>query len=196
MVGYCRTSKGSQNNGIEVQKEALEKYNVDFMFIEQVSGRKEDRKELAKALDILEKGDTLICYKIDRLGRSTKQLINIMSDLKEKGVNVIFIKENIDTATAYGQLVFTILSAIAELEASFISERTKEGLSIVKSKGKRLGNKPLSQKVEDKIIEKLRQDNLTQKQIALQCNVSIRTVQNVKKRNKDKIFEDNCSNRN
>lgn len=91
-IGYIRTSKNSQNLGVEVQKEALIRYKIDVFFIEQVSGRKENRKELDKALRELEKGDTLIIYKIDRLGRSTKQLVNIMSELQERGINLISIK--------------------------------------------------------------------------------------------------------
>ena len=86
-IGYIRTSKNSQNLGVEVQKEALIRYKIDVFFIEQVSGRKENRKELDKALRELEKGDTLIIYKIDRLGRSPKQLVNIMSELQERGIN-------------------------------------------------------------------------------------------------------------
>lgn len=129
-IGYIRTSKNNQNLGVEVQKEALIRYNIDSYFIEQISGRKENRKELNKALESLEKGDTLVVYKIDRLGRSTKQLVNIMSELQEKGINLISIKENIDTSTPMGKVIFTILSAIAELEADYISERTKEALAL------------------------------------------------------------------
>lgn len=182
-IGYIRTSKGSQNNGIEVQQQALERYNLDKIFIEQISGRKENRAELDKALHLLEAGDSLVCYKIDRLGRSTKQLINIMSNLKEKKINVVFIKENIDTSTSYGQLVFTILSAVAELEADYISERTKEALQLLKSQGKKLGNKGLDTFIENFICEKLIEGKLTRKQIALQSGVSEKTIYNVKKRN-------------
>ncbi|HAP3815552.1 TPA: recombinase family protein, partial [Enterococcus faecalis] len=144
-VGYIRTSKNNQNLGVEVQKEAFNHYEIDSYFIEQISGRKENRKELNRALDILEAGDTLIIYKIDRLGRSTKQLVNIMSELQEKGINLISIKENIDTSTPMGKVIFTILSAIAELEADYISERTKEALAILKENGVQLGNKGLDE---------------------------------------------------
>ncbi|MDT2125650.1 recombinase family protein, partial [Enterococcus faecalis] len=129
IIGYIRTSKNNQNLGVEVQKEALNRYAIDSFFVEQVSGRKENRKELNKVLKVLEQGDTLVIYKIDRLGRSTKQLVNIMSELQERGINLISIKENIDTSTSMGKVIFTILSAIAELEADYISERTKEALA-------------------------------------------------------------------
>ena len=181
-IGYIRTSKNSQNLGIEVQKEALDRYPIDELFVEQVSGRKENRLELLKVLDILEEEDTLVVYKIDRLGRSTKQLVNVMADLKERGVNVIFIKENIDTSTSVGQMIFTIMASIAELEASFISERTREALAILKSKGVKLGNRGLDEDKISQIIYLYKNTNLTQQQIAEKCEVCLKTVYNIKKR--------------
>ena len=182
IVGYIRTSKNSQNLGIEVQKEALARYKMDKLYVEQISGRKENRVELNKALESLNEGDTLIVYKIDRLGRSTKQLINIVSDLKERGVIIIFIKENIDTSTSMGQMLFTIMASIAELEASFISERTKEALSILKANGVKLGNKGLDEETIAEIAYLYQNTNLTQQQIAESCDVCLKTVYNVKKR--------------
>lgn len=182
-IGYIRTSRRSQLNGISVQKEALSRYKIDKLFIEQESGRNENRAELNKALKLLNMGDCLIVYKIDRLGRSTKQLVNIMSDLKEKGVSVIFVKENIDTSSPAGQLVYTVMAAVAELEAELISERTKEALAVLKAKGVRLGNKGLDSFTENYIVEKILEGKLTRKQIALQTGVSEKTIYNVKNRN-------------
>lgn len=181
-VGYIRTSKNSQNLGVEVQKEALNKYHIDTFFIEQISGRKENRKELIRMLEILDTGDTLIIYKIDRLGRSTKQLVNIMSELEDKGINLISIKENIDTSTSMGKVIFTILSAIAELEADYISERTREALSILKEQGIKLGNPGLDNNTINRIKKLYTSTDMTQKEIAKKCNVSLKTVYNVKKR--------------
>lgn len=183
IIGYIRTSKNSQNLGIEVQKEALGRYKVDEVYIEQISGRKENRKELTKALEILNEGDTLIIYKIDRLGRSTKQLINIVSELEERKINLISIKESIDTSTPMGKVIFTILSAIAELEANYISERTKEALAVLKENGVKLGNQGLAPDVIEKIKNLYLHTDLTQKEIAERCNVSLKTIYNVKKRN-------------
>ena len=182
VVGYIRTSKNNQNLGVEVQKEALNRYKIDSFFIEQVSGRKENRKELNKVLKVLEQGDTLVIYKIDRLGRSTKQLVNIMSELQERGINLISIKENIDTSTSMGKVIFTILSAIAELEADYISERTKEALAVLKDNGVQLGNKGLDERTINKIKKLYVETDLTQKEIAEKCDVCIKTVYNIKKR--------------
>ena len=182
-IGYIRTSKNSQNLGIQVQKEALAKYAIDEYFIEQISGRKENRSELTQALKKLESGDTLIVYKIDRLGRSTKQLVNIVAELEEKEINLIVIKENIDTSTPMGKLIFTIMSAISELEANYISERTREALSILKQNGIKLGNQGLDNEIETKILSLYENTNLTQREIAEKCGVCIKTVYNVSKRN-------------
>lgn len=182
IVGYIRTSKNNQNLGIEVQKEALARYKIDKLYVEQVSGRKENRVELNKALESLKEGDTLVVYKIDRLGRSTKQLINIMSELEEKGINLIVIKENIDTSTAMGKVIFTIMSAISELEANYISERTKEALSILKASGVKLGNKGLDEGTTAEIAYLYENTDLTQQEIAVSCDVCLKTVYNVKKR--------------
>lgn len=181
-IGYIRTSKNSQNLGIKVQEEALARYKIDEVYVEQVSGRKEKREQLNKAIDNLNEGDTLVVYKIDRLGRSTKQLVNIMADLKQKGVSVVFIKENIDTSTSVGQMVYTIMASIAELEASFISERTKEALAILKQNGVKLGRKCIDEETTTKIIYLFTKTNKTQQQIAEECSVCLKTVYNVKTR--------------
>lgn len=181
-VAYIRTSKNSQNLGIEVQKEALSNYEIDDYYVEQISGRKENRIELNKALSNLKKGDTLIVYKIDRLGRSTKQLVNIVSDLKQKGVIIIFIKEGVDTSTPVGQMLFTIMASIAELEAEFISERTKEALAVLKEQGVKLGNKGLDEGTIAEIIYLYQNTDLTQQEIAEKCGVCLKTIYNIKKR--------------
>lgn len=165
-VAYIRTSTGKQTLGIEVQKEALKAYNPTHWFIEQVSGRKENREQLNKALDILEEGDMLIVYKLDKLGRSTKQLVNLISQLEEKKIHLNIITEGIDTSTATGKL---ILSAVAEMEASLISERTKQALAMSDNKG---GRPRLSNLTKAKVLEMHRKQNYTVSEIALELNIS------------------------
>ena len=168
-VAYIRTSTGKQTLGIEVQKEALKAYNPTHWFIEQVSGRKENREQLNKALDILEEGDMLIVYKLDRLGRSTKQLVNLICQLEEKKIHLNIITEGIDTSTATGKLIFTILAAVAEMEASLISERTKQALAMSDNKG---GRRRLSNLTKAKVLEMHRKQNFTVSEIALELNIS------------------------
>ena len=133
-IAYGRTSTNKQDLGIEVQLEAFRPFKPDKIFTEQVSGRKEDRKELTKALNNLETGDTFLIYRIDRLSRSVRQLINLEADLRERNIHLKIIHENIDTSTAMGRLIFNILATFAEMESENVSLRTKSALQQAKKK--------------------------------------------------------------
>ena len=178
-IGYIRTSKNTQDLGLEVQRKALEKFEPDKLFSEQISGRKEHRTELAKALKQLEKGDTLLIYNLARLSRSSRQLVNLMSELNEKGIHLKSIQESIDTRTASGRLFFTVLAGIAEFEAESISLRTKEALA---NSDKRLGRPPIHSNKRKKIIILYKENQLSLKEIAEKCGVSEKTVYNIAKR--------------
>lgn len=179
-VAYIRTSTGKQTLGIEVQKEALKAFHPTHWFIEQVSGRKENREQLNKALDILEEGDTLIVYKLDRLGRSTKQLVNLISQLEERKIHLNIITEGIDTATATGKLIFTILSAVAEMEASLISERTKQALAMSENKG---GRPRLDSEIKLKVYEMYRSQQYTVNELAKYFKISRSSVYRIIQKN-------------
>ena len=140
IIGYIRTSTNRQELGLEVQKKAIEKFSPSIIYAEQISGRKENRSEFQKALDSLDEGDTLLVYNLSRLSRSSRQLVNLMSELNEKGVYLKSIQENVDTKTAQGRLFYTMLAAIAEFEAENISIRTKEALA---NSEKQLGRPPI-----------------------------------------------------
>lgn len=180
-VAYIRTSTGKQTLGIEVQREALTAFKPTHWFIEQVSGRKEDREQLNKALSLLEEGDTLIVYKLDRLGRSTKQLVNLISHLDERGINLNIVTEGIDTSSPTGRLVFTILSAVAEMEASLISERTKQALAMSENRG---GRPRLDNQIKLKVIEMTDQSNKSVKDIAMILKISESSVYRILRENK------------
>ncbi|MFY8330735.1 recombinase family protein [Vagococcus carniphilus] len=179
-VAYIRTSTGKQTLGIEVQKEALKAYHPTHWFIEQVSGCKENREQLNKALDILEEGDTLIVYKLDRLGRSTKQLVNLISQLEDRKIHLNIITEGIDTATATGKLIFTILSAVAEMEASLISERTKQALAMSENKG---GRPRLDSEIKLKVYEMYRSQQYTVNELAKYFKISRSSVYRIIQKN-------------
>jgi len=142
-IGYARVSTKHQN--LQVQIEALEKEGCIKIFSEKVSGRKHDRTELDRCLEYLrpangeEPGDTLVVYKLDRLGRTTKQLINLVDDLEKKGINFKSIDNNIDTTTTQGKFFFRIMAAFAEMEADLIRERTKAGLESARARGRKGG---------------------------------------------------------
>lgn len=176
IIGYIRTSTSSQDLGLEVQRKALERFEPEKIYSEQVSGRKEERRELARALSSLNEGDTLLIYNLSRLSRSSKQLVNLMSELNQKGIHLKSVQESIDTSSATGRLFYTVLAAIAEFEAENISIRTKEALA---NSDKQLGRPPIKNNVKKKIIKLYDKKELSLNEIAVKCNVSVKTVYNV-----------------
>lgn len=142
-IGYARVSTKDQN--LDMQIQALTKVGCDTIYSEKVSTRK-IRQELAKCLDILTSGDTLVCFKLDRLGRSVKEVVNTLDMLNTKGIQLISLMDSIDTSTAQGKLMFNVLLSFAQFERDIISERTKEGLKAAKNRGKSLG-RPKSKEV-------------------------------------------------
>lgn len=170
IIAYIRTSTNNQDLGLEFQLEEVSKFKPDLIFKEQASGRKEDRQELGKALASLHNGDTLLVYKLDRLGRSVKQLVNIVADLEKKGAYFKSIHDHVDTTTVNGRFMFTILSAVAELEADLISERTKDALQMT---NKTLGRpKRITDATKKEILKAYQSHDLTVQELAKRYHVS------------------------
>lgn len=139
-IGYCRVSTETQN--LSLQLDALNKVGCEQIFQESKSGKNTiDRPEFVKMMSMLRKGDTLIVNDISRLGRSILDLIKIVTALKEKGVEFIAIKNNIDTSTTSGRLQFNILASLAEYERELIIERTLAGLAAARLRGN-FGGRP------------------------------------------------------
>jgi len=141
-LGYARVSTEDQR--MDLQRDALCQAGIanDNVYQEQVSGVKTVRPELEHCLKALRPGDTLVVWKLDRLGRSVKELIRITDWLREHDVEFVSIKDNIDTTTAVGKMVFHMLAAFAQFERDLISERTKAGLAAARLRGHRGGRKP------------------------------------------------------
>jgi DNA invertase Pin-like site-specific DNA recombinase len=146
--GYARVSKQEQH--IELQIDALRKYGVDEIFEEKISTRKDARPKLQELLGKLRTSDTLVIWRLDRLGRTVKQLLAIAEDFENKGVNFVSLHENLDTTTATGKFTFHLFCSIAQMERDVITERTKAGLEAARSRGRTGGRKS----VESKTIEK------------------------------------------
>lgn len=119
----------------------MHRAGVDRLFVEKISGTRAVRPELDKARDVLRRGDTLVVTRLDRLGRSTKDLLGIASDLEAAGIHLEVIEQNIDTGTAEGKLFFTMVAAFAEFEHAMMVSRTKDGLAAARSRG-RQGGRP------------------------------------------------------
>jgi DNA invertase Pin-like site-specific DNA recombinase len=137
LVGYARVSTADQS--LDLQRDALKGAGVDRVFTDQASGRKDDRPGLAAALAALQAGDILVVWKLDRLGRSLKHLVETVSVLERRGVGLRVLSGGIDTTSAAGRLVFGIFAALAEFEAELIRERTLAGLAAAKKRGRKGG---------------------------------------------------------
>lgn len=149
------------------------------IFSENDSGRKINRTELDKCLDYMREGDMLVIIKLDRLGRTTKQLIELPQYLENEGIELFIIDNNINTKDAMGKMFFTMMSDFAELEANLLSERTKKGLAAARSRG-RLGGRPsISEERKDLIIRLYNSKDYTGEEIARMAGVSRGTIYNI-----------------
>jgi len=140
-IGYIRVSTIEQNEGRQV--EALKKHKIDKTFMEKVSAKNTDRPQLKAMIEFAREGDTIYIHSLDRLARSTKDLLEIVEELQAKGIHLVSNKENIDSSTATGKLMLTMIGAIAEFERANMLERQKEGIAIAVAEGKFKGRKQI-----------------------------------------------------
>ena len=175
-IAYVRVSTVEQNEARQI--EALKKYKIDKWFTEKVSGKDTKRPELQKMLDFVREGDTVYIHDLSRLARSTKDLLEIVEQLQNKGVELVSNKESIDTNTATGKLMFTMICAIAEFERTNLLERQREGIAIAKKAGKYKGRKEI--KIDDAVFntqyERYKNREITKGQLAKALNVSRPTL--------------------
>src|SRR5919199_3217817 len=138
-IGYARVSTEDQN--LNLQRDALEKAGCEEIYTDQVSGTKARRPGLEQALSHLRAGDTLVVWRLDRLGRSLRHLIDTVTELQERGIGFKSLTESIDTTTSGGKLIFHIFGALAEFEREIIRERTNAGLASARARGRHGGPK-------------------------------------------------------
>ena len=144
LVGYMRVSKSDGSQTTDLQRDALlaAGVNPELLYEDMASGKKQDRPQLASCLKALRAGDTLVVWKLDRLGRDLRHLVNVVHDLNTRDVGLRVLAgqgASIDTTTAQGKLVFGIFAALAEFERELISERTKAGLASARARGRKGG---------------------------------------------------------
>ena len=140
-IGYIRVSTEHQETAR--QQEIMDGYQVDRIFSEKLSGANTDRPQLRAMLDYVREGDTLYVESISRLGRSARDLLNIIDTLTDKGVTLVSHKENIDTNTPSGKFMLTVFAALSQLEREQLKQRQREGIEIAKAQGKYTGRKPI-----------------------------------------------------
>ena len=140
-IAYIRVSTIDQNEARQVA--ALKPFNIDKWFIEKISGKNTDRPKFTEMMNYIREGDTIYIKDFSRLSRSTRDLLNIIDELKNKEIRLISLKENLDTSTPTGKLMLTMIAAINEFERTNLLERQKEGIKIAKEKGVYKGRKPI-----------------------------------------------------
>lgn len=147
LIGYARVSTEDQN--LDVQLDALKKFGCERIFQEKITTRKKERPQLEEMIKILRSGDKVVIYKLDRISRSTKHLIELAELFESKGVELVSINDSIDTTTPMGRFFFHVMASISELERDIISERTRAALSVARKRG-RNGGRP---KANEKKVE-------------------------------------------
>jgi DNA invertase Pin-like site-specific DNA recombinase len=175
LIGYARVSTEDQNPALQL--DALKAAGCERVFVEKASGAQRDRPELAQALDYARAGDTLVVWKLDRLARSMKQLIETVEGMDAKRIGFRSLTEAIDTTTAGGKLVFHVFGALAEFERSIIKERTTAGLKAARDRG-RLGGRPPALSAKDIAAARamLSDPNITVEEVARRLGVAASTL--------------------
>ena len=140
LIGYARVSTQDQN--LALQYDALMHAGCQKVFEDKISGTKAERPGLSLCLEMLREGDTLVVWKLDRLGRSVKQLVNLVGELQEQGIHFKSLTDSIDTSTAAGRFFFHVMASLAEMERELMVERTRAGLEIARQSGRKGGRKP------------------------------------------------------
>ena len=171
IIGYARVSTQDQNP--ELQLDALTSSGCKEIFHEKVTGKFRDRPELAACLRSLRQGDTLLVWKLDRLARSLKDLVDIVDDLNRRDIGFRSLTESIDTTSTGGRLVFHIFGALAEFEHRLIRERTIAGLTAARARGRRGGRKPAMSTADiRKAAAMLSDPHITKTEVAKHFGVS------------------------
>ena len=183
-IGYIRVSTQEQNT---IRQEVLmESMGVEELYIDRASGKNAQRPELQKMLDYVRRGDTVIVESISRFARNTRDLLELVEQLTEKGVEFVSQKEAIDTSTPTGKFMLTIFGAVAELEREYILQRQREGIEIAKSQGKYTGRKPIIHPDFDRVTALWRSGEITAVEAMRRLNMKPSTFYRKVKNRSDK----------
>jgi DNA invertase Pin-like site-specific DNA recombinase len=180
-IGYARVS--TQDQSTDLQIDALRDADCEEVFMEKVSGTRADRPKLDECLRMLRKGDKLVVWRLDRLGRSLQHLVATVSDLEERGIGFESLTEKIDTSSAGGKLIFHLFGALAEFESNLNSERTKAGLRAARARGRKGGRKPKMTTADvRKAAAMLKDPKITKTEVAEHFKVTRVTLNDALKR--------------
>lgn len=174
LIGYARVSTQDQN--LELQIDALNKAGCQKIFEDKISGTRAERPGLTKMFEMLRGGDTLIVWKLDRLGRSVKQLVDLVNELHKQGIQFKSLTDAIDTGTPSGRFFFHVMASLAEMERDLTVERTRAGLETAKRLGRKGGRKPKMTDSKIQSAKKLLANGVPPKDVAKNLGVSIPTL--------------------
>lgn len=174
LIGYARVSTQDQN--LDLQRDALTKAGCQKIFEDKMSGTRAERPGLARALEMLREGDSLVVWKLDRLGRSVKHLVDLVGELHKQGVQFKSLTDSIDTATPSGRFFFHVMASLAEMERELIVERTRAGLEVARQMGRKGGRKPKMTDSKVKSAKKLLAGGVPPKDVAKNLGVSVPTL--------------------
>ena len=174
LIGYARVSTQDQN--LELQREALRQAGCQKVFEDQVSGTLAERPGLTKAREMLREGDTLVVWKLDRLGRRVKQLVDLVGELQQQGVQFKSLTDAIDTGTPSGRFFFHVMASLAEMERDLIVERTRAGLEVARQLGRKGGRKPKMTASKIESARKLLASGMPPREVAQNLGVSVPTL--------------------
>lgn len=174
LVGYVRVSTNDQNTAL--QRNALECAGCELIFEDKISGKTSERPGLKRALKMLEKGDTLVVWKLDRLGRSIRHLVVLVEDLWERAINFRSLTDSIDTSTPMGRFFFHVMGALAEMERELIIERTRAGLAAARAEGRIGGRRPKLTKEQWEQAGRLIAAGEARKRVAIIFDVGLSTL--------------------
>lgn len=183
IFGYARVSTKEQN--LSLQQDALKEYGCDEI-VEEISSGAKVRPQLYALLEKLRAGDVLVVWKLDRLGRTARELIFLAEDLSKKRVSLVSLQEQLDTQTPTGKFVFTLFAAFAEMERNVLVERTKAGLSSARSRGRCGGRRPVDEKKIAHAMTLYESNQYKGKEIAEITGISRATLYNYLKKRKEK----------
>ena len=174
LIGYARVSTTDQN--LDLQIDALTKVGCEKIFDDKISGTRADRPGLARAMELLRKDDTLVVWKLDRLGRSVKNLVDLVADLQKQGIHFKSLTDSIDTGTPSGRFFFHVMASLAEMERELTAERTRAGLAVARQLGRKGGRK--RQMTDSKIesAKKLLANGIPPRDVAANLGVSVPTL--------------------
>ena len=174
LIGYVRVSTNDQNTAL--QRDALERSGCELIFEDKMSGRTAERPGLKKLLKRLSPEDTLVVWKLDRLGRSMRNLVILVEELKQRSVNFRSLTDSIDTSTPMGRFFFHVMGALAEMERELIVERTRAGLAAARAKGRVGGRRPKLTTEQWAQIGRLLEAGESRQHIALIFDVGVSTI--------------------